>query len=395
MIVAGVRAVRCVVAKKPAAKASSKRDREIEVRAPTPPTVQAPLPFAAILGHDRSLARLTDAMRSGRVHHAWVFHGPGGVGKFTAALAFAALLLDPTTQETFGGELVSDPESATRRLLDSGTHPDLHVVTKELAQFHPDAAVRKLKLTNIPLDVIREFLIAPANIAASVRTEARAAKVFIVDEAELMAGPSQNAVLKLLEEPPPRTVIILVTASEERLLPTIRSRCQRVYFGPLGQPDMLKWLKSAAPELSPKDRDYLLDFAHGCPGVLLGAAKAGLPAWREAIAPLLDDAAKGRYSPVLGPTMAELIEAWAKGSVESGDEGSKSAANKAGADWMLRLIAAHARGLARSAGTREVSLRWADAIRDTESLIDANVTLLFAFEKLSCDLADGAASPVR
>ena len=66
-------------------------------------------------------------------------------------------------------------------------------------------------------------------------------KVFIIDEAELMDNNGQNSILKTLEEPL-ETPIILVTSRPERLLPTVRSRCDHVRFGPLSDEDMRKWL---------------------------------------------------------------------------------------------------------------------------------------------------------
>lgn len=373
------------MAKRPSARATSPR----EAVAPAPEPVQAPVRFSAIHGQDRALGILTDSLKSGRLHHAWIFHGPAGVGKFTSALAFAGLLLDPTTQGTFGGTLEADPESATQKLLAAGTHPDLHVITKELALFHEDPEVRRKKLTNIPIDVIRSFMLEPGALGASMRTQARAAKVFIVDEAELMGAGSQNAVLKFLEEPPPRTVVILITSSEERLLPTIRSRCQRVFFPPLSRKDMDKWLAESGLEVSSKDRTWLLDFAAGSPGVLAGAIDGELPAWRDQLGAMLDSAATGRYNVALGPTMAELVDGWAKAWVEKRENASKEAANKAGADWMLRLVGSYARALMRSDQSRDAGVRWSEAMRSAEREIDSNVNMLFVFEKLSSEMAAG------
>ncbi|CAG0955613.1 DNA polymerase III subunit gamma/tau [Phycisphaerales bacterium] len=377
------------MAKRASSTGRLSQPREVAVAVPAPEPVQAPVPFSAIHGQDRAISILSDALRSGRIHHAWVFHGPAGVGKFTSALAFASLLLDPSTQETFGGTFEADSQSMTQHLLASGTHPDLHVITKELARFHEDSEVRKKKLTNIPLDVIRTFLLGPGALGASMRTQARAAKVFIVDEAELMGAGSQNAVLKFLEEPPSRSVVILVTPSEERLLPTIRSRCQRVFFPPLGDKDMERWLAGSGLEVASKDRHWIVAFAAGSPGMLAGAIRGGLPAWREQLGAMLEAAAEGRYSVALGPAMADLVDEWAKTWVEKRENASKEAANKAGADWMLRLIAASARGLMTSDRTRAAGVRWSDAIRSAESEIDANVNLLFVFEKLSSELAAG------
>jgi hypothetical protein len=94
-----------------------------------------PLPLSALLGQDRASGILVDSLRSDRVHHAWIFHGPAGVGKCTAAAAFASLLLDPTTAAGLSGEIAPDPESTTQQMLSAGTHPDFHYIAKELATY--------------------------------------------------------------------------------------------------------------------------------------------------------------------------------------------------------------------------------------------------------------------
>ena len=73
------------------------------------------------------------------------------------------------------------------------------------------------------------------------------------------------ATLKLLEEPPAGTVIILVTTREDRLLPTIRSRCQRVAFAPLDDQAMQSWLASADLAVDPESRRWIERFAEGSP----------------------------------------------------------------------------------------------------------------------------------
>ena len=331
-----------------------------------------------------------DALRTGRVHHAWIFHGPPGVGKFTTAMAYAALLLDPTTQAGFSGEMAPDPDSQVQRLLGAGSHPDLFVVTKELARYHEEATIRSRKLLTIPVEVIRQFLIEPGKLGPSLRNEAAIGKVFIIDEAELMAGQGQNAVLKLLEEPPPRVAIILVTSNEERLLPTIRSRSQRVFFSTLSDQAMAAWLKARNLELDADQKAWLLRFADGSPGVFTLAMEGGLYQWWKRLEPMLQSAERGGYSPDMGPAMSELIDAWAKGWVESHDNASKEAANKAGADWMLRLLAGFLRDRLRKAaplGKAGPYLAALDAIRQAEPQIDANVNMLFVMEQVSSELA--------
>src|SRR5690606_31622066 len=120
-----------------------------------------------------------------------------------------------------------------------------------LAAYSEHDATRRAKQRNIPLAVLQEYLIEPAQLAGSGRSGAIASKVFVVDEAELMRSGSnegQNAILKTLEEPPAGTIIILITSREEALLPTIRSRCQRVRFDSLSDADMQAWLDRAERE---------------------------------------------------------------------------------------------------------------------------------------------------
>ncbi|MDX2131663.1 MAG: AAA family ATPase [Planctomycetota bacterium] len=365
------------------------------IEAPPPPEhpVPAPIPLTGVVGQDRAIGILLDAMRAERVHHAWVFHGPTGVGKFTTALAFAAVVLDPTSAPTLTGGLAPDPESHTQRLLRAGAHPDLHVIRKELARFHDDAKVRERKQTNIPLDVVRSFMLEPAALNATVRTSAPVAKVFIVDEAEMLAGASQNAVLKFLEEPPPRTLVILVTDSEERLLPTIRSRCQRVFFPPLSQADMQRCVRASGLELDPAATPWLLEFADGSPGVLHGAVRHGLWAWQQRLAPLLAASDGASYRVELGSTMADLADEWAEAWVKANPYASKEGANKAGADWVFRVVASHLRGRLRR-GASAGAWRRVEALREAEREIDSNVNQTFVFEKLAAELC-ARATPAR
>ena len=112
-----------------------------------------------ILGQPRAIDVLQASLRSGRIHHAWIFSGPPGVGKFTTAVEFARILLDPDAGPNLGGMIEADPEGRTSRLIDAGTHPDLHVIRKELALYSENAELRRKKLTNIPIDLLRETML--------------------------------------------------------------------------------------------------------------------------------------------------------------------------------------------------------------------------------------------
>lgn len=395
------------MAKKTATKKTSKRTTRKKVvkkipRADTGKSaslpVQPPIPFDAVIGQERAVSQLGDAMASGRLHHAWIFHGPEGVGKFTAALSWAALLLDPTAAIGLTGGFGCDPESKTQQLLAAGTHPDLHVVRKELARFSTDAKTRDSKLATIPKAVVEKHLIEPASVAPVMRTGSLAGKVFIVDEAELLDrsatnAPTQNAILKTLEEPAPGTVIILVTSSEDRLLPTIRSRCQRVAFGPLEDHAMRAWLGTRSDDISDDERLWLLGSSQGSPGGFLALREGNAYEWYLAVDPMLADAERGVHPIGLGSTMTKLVDDWAGAWVKQGDKAgenrSKDAANRVGVRRMLSLIAQRARMGLTDPNRSEAALRTIDMVGRAQQELNTNVQMRMVFDHLAAGLSGG------
>lgn len=358
--------------------------------------VPPPRPLADMLGHERAVDQLSAAMASGRLHHAWLFHGPEGVGKFTTALAWAALLLDPGTARGLTGRHAADPASPTQRLLAAGTHPDLHVVVKELARFSNDPAVRSAKLTKIPKSVVMDHLIRPAALAPVMRTGSMVGKVFIVDEAELLDtsltnATSQNAMLKTLEEPSPGTVIILVTSSEDRLLPTIRSRCQRVAFGPLDDQAMRVWLSRSGRQVEAAERDWLLGAAEGSPGRFVSMHDGGMYGWSRAIEPMLADAQRGVHPVALGGVMNGLVDTWAASWVKQGEKNgenrSKDAANRVGVRRMFSLVAEHARASLADPARTPAALRSIEAVGRAQRELDTNVQMRMVLDHLAAGLS--------
>lgn len=342
-----------------------------------------------ILGQPAAIATLEAAIRSGRVHHAWIFHGPEGVGKFTTALAFAAVLLDPTTEADLSGRVRPDPGSAVQALLREGRHPDLHVIRKELAVFSEDANVRGSKQTTIAKDVIETRLLEPAYLASTM-PGGLASKVFIVDEAELLDrslsnAVSQNALLKTMEEPPDGTVIILVTSAESQLLPTIRSRSQRVPFGSLAEGAMSRWIAESGLDPGP-EADWLLRYAGGSPGRLKEAVETGLGAWRGVLEKGLERAFRGEYDPVLAPALRDLVEGWAKAWVGEDEKRSKEAANRMAMDRLFSIIGAEARRRLGEPTIRTRALGMIESIGRAERRLDANTTVLLVLEGLAADL---------
>ena len=343
-----------------------------------------------IIGQGRALTTLRSAISSGRVHHAWIFAGPRGVGKRTTAEAFAGALLDPTTGPNLAGEIEPDPESETQRLIARDAHPDLHIITKELAIYSDEKKTRESKQTNIAVDVVRTRLLDAARLAPMRGTDALIGKAFIVDEAELLKKESQNALLKTLEEPPLGTIIILVTSAEEGLLPTIRSRCQRVTFAALDDQSMREWINRRELSLDEKELDWLIEACDGSPGRLLEAVECDLHDWARRLEPMLARADHGEFDPDLASAIKDLVDGWATGFVKANPNASKRVANDVAARKALGLIVSRARRrLRRAVETGDDTSRAIIAIESVERArqrIHSNVQPGLAFEGLAAEL---------
>jgi DNA polymerase III subunit delta' len=173
--------------------------------------------FGDIRGQARAIALLRQQVALGRVPHALLFVGPAGVGKHSTALALAAEMNCESPVADPGPTGGACGVCSTCQRIASGQHPD--VVTLE----------RLGASQTIPIETIRRQLIPALGLPPH---EARA-RFFLVEEATSLLGPAANCLLKTLEEPPPRTHFVLGTSAVSELLPTIRSRCQRVTFQPL------------------------------------------------------------------------------------------------------------------------------------------------------------------
>ena len=217
---------------------------------------------------ERGLDVLQRAYFADRVAHAYIFAGPTGVGRFTTAQAWAKMLLceKPKKTKTFAD---SCGKCASCTVFDVGTHPDLKVITKELIEF-TDKGKGKTTPIDLPIDVIREFLIEKA----AERPMMSKHSVYIVKEAERLNRNSQNALLKLLEEPPKHCFIILLCSKTENLLPTTLSRCQVVRFGAVDEDRIVEKLTDLCVDQD--EAIYWARFSEGSMGTALNWANLKL-----------------------------------------------------------------------------------------------------------------------
>jgi len=194
-----------------------------------------------IFCQDKAIGLLQRAFTAGKMPHAYIFAGPEGVGKYKTAWEWAKLLLckNPVAEKINGGDFSDSCGSCQScRLFETDSHPDFHCVYKELREFTADGK-GKGPPVDLPVDVIREFLVAKVQNKPTLSQR----KVFVVSEAEKLNVSSQNCLLKVLEEPPAYCCIILLCTRLERLLPTTRSRCQIIRFGPIDQKRIIDKLK--------------------------------------------------------------------------------------------------------------------------------------------------------
>jgi DNA polymerase-3 subunit delta' len=186
---------------------------------------------------------LRRALSSGRVHHAYLFDGPDGVGKELSAFGLAQALLCERRPEGRGdacGACASCQRSVPRSTgvavntgaVNTGAalpvHPDVIVLERGL---YETAAIgrRTPETQDISIDQVRTLVLTRA---AFPPHEGRA-KIFIVRRADELSPAAANALLKTLEEPGARTHFVLLSSAADTLLPTIRSRTLRVRFGAL------------------------------------------------------------------------------------------------------------------------------------------------------------------
>mgnify|MGYP000844822954 CR=1 FL=1 len=214
--------------------------------------------------------------------HAYLLHGPAGIGKRALAERLMALLLckSPVDLQPCG-------QCKSCHLLAAGSHPDNYVL-------EPEEDGKAIKVDQVRALV--NFVVQTAQLGGR--------KVILLEPTEAMNLNAANALLKSLEEPSGDTVLLLISHQPSRLLPTIRSRCVQQACPLPSEAMSLQWLSAALPDCAEQDIRELLYLAAGSP---LAATRLHAQGVREQRALVVDGVKKLHKQQV---SASQLAEGW-------------------------------------------------------------------------------------
>lgn len=222
------------------------------------------MPFRDITGHRQLLELVGRAALRSSLPPSLIFAGPSGVGKRMAAVALAQLV---NCSQPAGHDACGVCPSCTR--IARGVHADVLVIEPG-------------ETGSIKVDQVREAIERSAYRPFEGRR-----RVVIVDDADEVLPEAQNALLKTLEEPPPASMFVLVTSRPDVLLPTVRSRCQRLRFGRLAPGDVAQVLIDAHG-MTVADAHAAAAFSDGSIGAALEGGTEEAAEAREAAGRMLE-----------------------------------------------------------------------------------------------------------
>ncbi len=237
-----------------------------------------------IIGQKQQIRILRKALETGRFAHAYLFTGPEGSGKESAAFEIASLLncRSTDTAESEG----SCGVCSDCRLIQSFMHPNVeYIFPVEAALLDPgDSAKKENKRFSDAkerydalidqkkenpyfspsmersMGILTEQIITLQHKSSYMPREG-SKKIFIISQAERLHPSAANKLLKLLEEPPAHVLFILVSSRPEALLATIRSRCQAIKFSRVTAGELRLWLKQNRPEIVDPELSFIVSFS--------------------------------------------------------------------------------------------------------------------------------------
>lgn len=233
--------------------------------------------MTSFLGHERQQRVFLQSFTSGKLHHAWILAGSRGLGKAGFAGQAAHFLLNSKNNPS---AFTDSRDDQAAKLLAAGSHPDFRLLRRG-----PKGDKEEKKVRDSGLDALEEHELARNIKIDQVRglqplfatqPSISTYRVILIDAIDDLERGGANALLKNLEEPPKNTIFLLVSHASERLLPTIRSRCQMLRFDPLDDDQMRRILSKTASKLDAAELDALILAGEGAPGQALQYVDAGL-----------------------------------------------------------------------------------------------------------------------
>jgi len=207
--------------------------------------------------------RLRECLRNNHIGHAYLLAGPKGVGKADLALAFAQSICCTTVMQ--GDASQACGECRACRNVDRGAHPDVETFDLESQSALIDKGSSRASLS---IETVRSL-----RSSASLLPLESSRRILIIDDAETLLHPAQQALLKTLEEPPAMVTLLLLSDEPETLLETVRSRCQQIPVRPRPEVAISSFLMERGVEATLAREVAVL--SRGCPAWARAAAAEG------------------------------------------------------------------------------------------------------------------------